>query len=102
MNGIQPVGTSLKQLDLAIDTDDEAVESTPCMTENCQQADDIIAIGAQALQRYQRDFPENEAIDSNTAMQLLEQVKSTSLEDLEQAHQAFDPERVFRLVGLLD
>ncbi len=102
MNGIQPLDTLLKQAGISIDVEDETVETHASASLNKQQADDVIAIGAQAMKRYQNEFPEADAVDSETALKLLEQVQSASQKDLEQVHQTFDPERVFKLVGLLD
>lgn len=102
MNSIQPVGSALDKLELTVEQENENAEANTSVADTSQNSDDIIAIGSQALQRYQNEYSDTEAIDSDTAMQLLEQIQNASAQELEQVHQSLDPERVFKLVGLLD
>lgn len=101
MSGIQSVGTSLEQLERALEQNKEEEKTAASVSSKKQYTDDVIAIGTQAMQRLQNAYPETDAIDEETAREFLQQVQTASPQNLAQAHQALDPERVFRLVGLL-
>ncbi len=102
MNTIDSIRATLDKMSLALEQKNESTENSNSDSQQVKSTEDIIAIGSQALQRYQNEYSEADAIDSDTALQFLGQVQNASAQDLEQVHQGLDPERVFKLVGLLD
>lgn len=100
---IESVRSSLNALEnlaknLGLDMQD--IQRRDQAAPNAEQRPDSVNVTSNSLRRLQMNLDNEEPISKEEAMQTLQHVRNSSSEQLLQAHDGLDPQRVYALLGM--